>query len=371
MKNIKFVMVLFLVLYSNESFSQKTPVKITRPVDGSEVNVSVNSNPGFNPQNFSNNFPDKMTSAATISYSPTGVYSLYDLQSNSCPQEIWQDPLNPGNVHAIFMYSDDPNYFERSCYYVFSSNFGASWIRVTNIPSIDKSGFPSISGLYDGRAVVGLHVMAGGPQQTKLYYNSFPGSNAFTELIPGGTPIWPKVLGVDNNKIIFAASPNNPSGPAYTNTVTNFSPPGTFSGWVSYSGDISGNYTFAKSQDGKIGHAFTGDLSNLYDVFYRFSTDNGLTWSTNPVKIWDWDLSQNSLGCLNGVGLVYGNNNEPYITFNTSILTEDEFFPRLPSSIRVWSPAVNGGIPIVVADSSSVPFFPNKGNTNDQFLPLC
>ena len=290
MKNIKFVMFLYFVLYFNESFSQKTPVKISNPISGSEVIVPNKSNQDFNTKNFSNNFPDKITPRATISYSPTGVFSLYDLQSNSCPQEIWQDPFNPGNIHVIYMTSNEVSYSDRTCAYIFSSNFGASWVRVANIPSIGRSGFPSISGFDDGRAVIALHTQNGGPQQTKIYYNSFPGSNNFTELNPGGDQVWPKVLGVGNNRIVFASSINAASGPAFTNTL-NISPPPTFSGWVSYNGDIAGNYSFAKAPNGKIGHAYIGTLDTEYDVFYRFSTDNGLTWNINPTKIWDWNLS--------------------------------------------------------------------------------
>lgn len=69
--------------------------------------------------------------------------------------------------------------------------------------------------------------------------------------------------------------------------------------------------------------------------------------------------------------MVFGNNNEPYVAFNISVLTAAGFFPGLPSSIRLWSPAVNGGVPVIMADQSTVPFFPNQGSTSDAFLPLC
>ncbi|MBK6876488.1 MAG: hypothetical protein IPG99_08565 [Ignavibacteria bacterium] len=71
------------------------------------------------------------------------------------------------------------------------------------------------------------------------------------------------------------------------------------------------------------------------------------------------------------MSMVFGNNNQPYVAFNTSLLTETGFFPALPSQIRVWSPAINGGIPVIVASDSNVPFYPNTGDVTDAFLPIC
>ena len=69
--------------------------------------------------------------------------------------------------------------------------------------------------------------------------------------------------------------------------------------------------------------------------------------------------------------MVFGNNNQPYVSFNTSPLTLTAFYPEKPSQIRVWSPAIGGGVPVIVASQNSVPFFPNQGETEDAFLPLC
>ena len=47
------------------------------------------------------------------------------------------------------------------------------------------------------------------------------------------------------------------------------------------------------------------------------------------------------------------------------------YFPSYPSSIYFWSPNVNGGTPMVIADSSMVPFYTNWASNNDVMTPIC
>ncbi len=105
-------------------------------------------------------------------------------------------------------------------------------------------------------------------------------------------------------------------------------------------------------------------------MFYRQSTDNGISWSV-PIKVWDWDPLTDSIGCFRGLDLCFSIYNSPGVVFTTSKLTETEFFPGLPSEIRFWSPTVNCGVPKLIADRNNVPFYPNTGNTGDGYLPLC
>lgn len=362
------VLILFISVGMVQSRDDRTE-RTHKVTDGSEIYQNDGS---FNPSFVSTNYPPVRGASLTYTFQPTGVFTVYDLQSNGVPNEIWQDPLTPTNVHATFMYSTVPGFATRACAYMFSNDGGATWTFLGDVPASGRSGFPSISGYTNGAAVIANHNNTNGTTtRTKINYDAGPGFGVFTEIDPGDTPggqaIWPRVVGIDADKTAFASSING-QVLSYTNSSNN----GTFSGWVEYNGDQAETYSLSVAPNGTVGHAYVGagNGTDDNDVFYRSSTDNGVTWSASQ-RIWDWNIATDSLGCLRGVSMTFGNNNEPYVAFNISTLTETGFFPGLPSSIRLWSPAVNGGVPVIMADQSTVPFFPNQGATTDAFLPLC
>ena len=360
-------LVLFIsteVVHSNDDRTNR--IERTHKVsDGSEIYENTNN---YQPKFTSTYFPPVYGDIIIYQFAQTGVFTVYDLQSNGVPNQIWQDPLTPNNVHATFMYSTEAGFAERNCAYMFSNDGGASWTFIDDVPSSDRSGFPSISGYTTGAAVIANHNTIGSITRTKTYSDTGPGFGVFTVSDPGDAPSgpvnWPRVVGVGTGRQVIVAS----MGGSYTNSTLN----GTWSGWAEYPGDQAETYALSVAPNGTVGHAYIGaaDGINNNDVFYRSSSDSGLTW-TAPERIWDWNEATDSLGCLRGVSLVMGNDNQPYVAFNISLLTLTGFFPETPSSIRLWSPAVNGGIPIIIADQTTVPFFPNRGSVSDAFLPLC
>ncbi len=372
------LLTVLLRLSAADAQSQNKEVPIPKPVTGMEDhfvqpgNADLKFNPGYH-----NTYQTLFGKNASVTYTTLpGIYTVYDLQSNGVAQQIWQDPLTPGNVHAVVMYSTVPGFSTRNSAYYFSSNYGATWTRLTDVTlgSI-RSGFPTISGFNDGNAVIACHDNSQSLTYTNLYYSVMPGSGLLTMLNPGlpasqAPPIWPHVVALPDNTIFFVAAVNGMIE-SYTNKATNITPPGTFSGYQLYNGDQAGGYAVAVAPNGSVGHAYIGsDIADPYDVFFRSSANGGLTFS-NPVKVWDWNINTDSLGCLRGVSIVFDNSNQPFVAFNTSKLTESEFYPAEPSQIRVWSPGINNGIPRIIADSSNVPFYPNTGLTSDAFLPLC
>ena len=380
MKTLLSVLAMSLVLFttttSNIANAQRNPVPKPKPITGSERIEIKESEKKYkvNP-NYNTKFAPLITKSGTVLFSSTSTSTVYDLQANGVPQQIWQDPLTPSFVHAVFMYSLEPGFATRGCAYIFSYDFGATWNNYADVPSNARSGFPSISGLTSGAAVIANHNNRNGTSpRTRIYYDQGAGFGLFTEIDPGvtveGDPIWARVIALPNNNILFTTSISG-AVYSYTNKATNISPPGTFSGYQTYPGDQSESYSLALAPNGTVGHAFIGsDDVDPNDVFYRSSSDGGLTW-TPKQKIWDWNITPDSLGCIRGVSIVFGNNNQPYVSFNTSPLTLTAFYPEKPSQIRVWSPAIGGGVPVIVASQNSVPFFPNQGETEDAFLPLC
>lgn len=318
--------------------------------------------------------PPYQSTSLVFVFSPTPTATVYDLQSNGVTQEIWQDPLTPANVHATFMYSTVAGFATRACAYLFSNDFGATWNFLGDVPGTGRSGFPAIYGLSSGAAAISNHNNTNGTTtHTKAFYDQGAGFGVFTEIDPGvsteGDPIWPRHI-IRNSTVVLASSINGQVF-SYTNVATNVAPPGTWSGWQTFPGDQAETYSLALAPNGTVGHAFIGsDNEDPQDAFYRSSADGGLTW-TPKQKIWDWNIATDSLGVLRGISMTFGNNNQPYVAFNTSILTDAGFFPGLPSQIRVWSPNVNGGTPVVIASDANIPFFPNQGSVTDAFLPIC
>ncbi|HEY6436488.1 MAG TPA: hypothetical protein VIY47_07855, partial [Ignavibacteriaceae bacterium] len=121
----------------------------------------------------------------------TDRQSGYDLQSNGSTQQIWYDLSNPGYVHATFTYSavDDNAWADRTCLYFGTIDGGTTWFELGGVPvnngSTGRSGFPSIIGTADGRAVISDH-NNNAPHTTRstIFIDNSPFEYNFTEYDP-------------------------------------------------------------------------------------------------------------------------------------------------------------------------------------------
>ena len=304
----------------------------------------------------------------------TNIQTGYDFQSNGCSQEVWYD-INNGLIHSIFTHSNEAvtPWSDRTTKYFFSGDQGVSWIELGNVPTDGaRSGFPAISGLSTGAAVLANHSAEGGtPTRAKIFIDNSIGEFNLTTYDPGsvatGNPIWPRVTVDLNDNVHLISSINATTGTFYDRLVG-----GVFDGYTEYDGDVAGAYSLAVSYGGKIGHAYLGDdISNEGDVFYRESFNNGISWSI-PVKIFDAtpEISDTSYGAIRGISCnFYGE--EAAVVWQDALqgFSSGTFFPDAPNHIWFWSPNVNGGNAIILADSNNVPFAPSLG-TNDVLLPL-
>lgn len=372
-------LILLLILIVSVAQADDKKLKSHRISDGSETYIPKDN---FQPSFVSQRFEPVHGAVLTYTFHNTGVFTVYDLQSNGVANEIWQDPMVPNNVHATFMYSLVPGFATRAAAYIFSTDAGETWTSLGDVPNTGRAGFPSISGFPDeaagSPAIIANHNNTNGTStHTKINYDAGAGFGVFTEIDPGqiagADGIWPRVLGLSGRKMVFNSSVNGQVVSA-TNTASNIAPPGTFSGYVTYPGDQAETYALSVAPNGTVGHAYigAGDGVNDNDVFYRSSTDGGITWSSSTL-VWDFSEATDSLGCLRGISISFGNNNEPYVAFNLGLMTlAGNFDPTGPAQIRVWSPAVNGGVPMIVAQApGNVPFFPNLGDATDAFIPVC
>jgi hypothetical protein len=327
---------------------------------------------------------DKSTNGITATLVDIGARTIYDLCSNGSTVQVWQDPATPGNIHAVFVHSPpgDPSFAVRLSKYYFSTDKGATWTFVADVPT-ERSGFPTISGFSDGSALIGNHSAdGGGTTRAQAYKDAAAGLGSFTRLdAPGNNAyIWPRLIATNNttlsNKFIMIGSMNG-SDTTRWNTCTNFdATPGTWLGWNTFPSDQAETYGLGRGTDGRIGIVYKNNdgvqPSDYADVWFMESTNNGTSFGA-PVKIFDANFATDSLGPLRGVSIVY-KGNAPAVAFETVKQTQEgSFFPGLPAKIRFWSNTLPGSDPnrsIVVADTNRVGYHPYVG-VNDVLSTLC
>jgi hypothetical protein len=322
-------------------------------------------------------YPNVVEGDLTFDLVGTGSYSGYDAQSNGTTDELWQDPSNPDNLHAVFISSQETvGWSDRTVQYFLSFDGGGSWFPIATVPTTgERSGYPSINGFDDGTEIISLHsAVGGGLVRTAIFVDQSPGSGSFDFCDPGvgpvptNPPIWPRVIGLGSNDYVFASSINAGPDEAYINAGDVSC---NLSGYVTYAGDQAETYSLAYDEaSGTIGHLYLGNLGTT-DVFYRYSTDGTITWS-DPDTLWAWTGAPDSLGCIRGCDLAFLHG-KPVAVFEIGWTDPGGGFygPDSPSSIYFWSPDVNGGQPMVIADSSMVPFYDNYNSaTNDVMIPI-
>ena len=385
LKKFTFSMIIALAVFSvSNGYSRDAKPKslIGTAIDGSEAAV-LNDNVVKNTQPLPRDNQTVQTASFVVSFVPFGLSIYYDTQSNSSANTIWQDPVNPNNVHMVFNCWNTFNVAPRLIRYYYSDDRGLTWSYVGDVnPS--QSGFPSIDGFKDnGIPVVTTHTTDGGAAaaRSQVFVDLGVGFGSFQRLDPGlnglGSQIWGRVLTTGNStnpvKFALTTSQNPDESNSATNQGTTITPPGTFSPYNTYPADNAEQYCFALGQDGRIGNAFiyNGLNSDAGDVGFRESVDGGLTWSAATV-IYNANPDADTTGALRGINMVYLGNT-PCVTFEEDRILGTGYYPTLPSKIKFWSPSVNGGTPITVASDANIPFYPNLGPSasNGTMTAIC
>jgi len=321
----------------------------------------------------------------TFTYVMTGGETIYDLESNGTPVQIWQDPTTPANIHTVLTTAplDDLTFTNRRSKYYFSSDLGVTWAYVGEAGNV-KTGFCTITGTSEGNALIGNHGNSnGGATRTQFYYDALPGLGSFTILDPPvyqtNGYIWPRVIPTTNisNPVKFAfvgsISGQDTTFRSYSNSLaaSNFGP------WTAFNSDQAETYALALGQDGRLGLAYKSndvwDPADYGDAYFVESTDGGVSWST-PLKIYKANFDTgDSLGLIRGISMVY-QGNSPKVVFELIKQTrEGTFFPGAPAKIAVWSSSFSGSDPNkwkVLADSNQVGYHPAFG-VNDVFGSIC
>ncbi|MBX2992647.1 MAG: T9SS type A sorting domain-containing protein [Bacteroidetes bacterium] len=228
----------------------------------------------------------------------TTLSGYYDYQSNGgAIQHIQVNPAN-GNIHVIYMLSEDSAAFatSRRTGYAFSTDNGATWNNFNNLRVPSRlSGFPTITllkGPNAGLPGIANHSTISGTQST-VFIDSPEGAGAFSELNAPPTvalsgalqPIWPNVGGPADGSVVMSASLNTGAAPFYflRTRTTDFA---SWANWAAYpdtTGQGGRNPTYA-NDNGYVGTLL--NAGNAGGAWWHVSTNNGETWSANGQNIY-------------------------------------------------------------------------------------
>ena len=323
----------------------------------------------------------------------TGATTIFDLVSNSTPNNICQNPDNNLLIHSALMCSPpgDPSGFPgRRTKYYYSWSTGTNWTYVTDCPST-RSGFPVITllaDIADARDFITNYGKVGGSQADPCFYiDNLSGSGTFTLFEhPSYAPyLYPKITStysvtIQNKLVALACNNSSPDDSLfYTIWLSANPPPGSFTPWTYVGPSSFERYQIARGSDGRIGIVYIVRRSNnpvdYGSVFFTESTNNGTSFNT-PIKIYNANFNTDSLGAFQGISLVYLGNS-PKVVFETvKQKTNGSYFPGAPAKIRFWSnslPGIDPNRSIKLADSNDVGYHPyiSTGAISDLFAPLC
>ena len=363
--SVAFLFLVAVGLLMNFTFrnnnDRKTAVYPNVVISGSETPVVHSTAPVIRTTNDLNPiyFSDSVMSYVDVR---TGPETIYDLQSNGVPQQIWQDPNTPSNIHCVYTVNLTTGWpaADRRVYYCFSSDYGATWNDLGANPPTGSNGFGFCSGLSNGSAIIGGHTDFGSaPVRLQVFADVAPGAGTFTQLDPGQNiigglqTIWGRIQPTSSvtnaTKFVVMGSVNSTAldtVTAYNRGLSVETP--SYSGWVK---DMNiGNaevYSFSRGSDGRIGLAYVANdnvvLSNSGKAYYMYSTDDGVTWST-PVQVWEPTPYLDGIyGVMRGITLTYVGTT-PKVAFELVGLTATGYYPSGKAGIGFWSPDVNGGV---------------------------
>ncbi|MBX7047401.1 MAG: T9SS type A sorting domain-containing protein [Ignavibacteria bacterium] len=312
---------------------------------------------------FKNQTIPSSDSYSSISFTQMmSIRNYYDDQSKGSPQQIWQDPNNPDNIHAVFTYGLAPTgtlWQTARVYYMFSSNKGVTW--TTTLVDTGRVQLGTITGLSDGRALIAC---TAGPSEplinyTRIFVQNSVGSTTFTRLLPGGPNyVNPRIIATNStsltNKFLLISSDITVGNPtqSYLNLGTSLSS-NSFTSYSPFTTAGAYRSSLGRGDDGRIGIVTTMNS----DVYFIESTDNGSTFST-PLLIFQKQTSGDYYGAGLGACIVY-QENTPKIFFDVQPIDAPSYNK---GALKYWSPVLSGSDPnrcVSIADSTNV-FYSNQ-----------
>ncbi len=311
----------------------KTASQVVSQLDAQPVNMyPVNTNP--TPVPFTANILAGAFVVDSITIGPeilTGSTGFDDYKTNGEVNHFLQvDPSTPNNLQIVDVQTDssDPTgATTRRTRFCISSDGGATWTLVSDVPSGRRSGFPVLD-LRNGSAVIANHnVVPSSVLDAVLYVDAAPEAGSFTEYTfathaPFG--IWPQIATLSNGNVAML-SRRNVSGSdletLYVNLWNGTSLQSRTSFYQTtgiYNGAVGSNMQFqiASNNAGTVtGVAYPvlqNDVLGAAKMFARTSTDNGATWGSLTEVYTPHMIGSDPYGAAGGIDLVYKPNSSTW-----------------------------------------------------------
>ncbi len=274
-------------------------------------------------------------------------YTWSDHQhSCSVGRMVVQDRIANGGLHACYLKTYE--IYLRNVVYHFNDRAGSGWTGELTANTA-RAGYANIDVLSDGRAVVSFNQAGGAGNRSVVAVDAARGAGAFsvtnidTMTYPPGTsaPLWPKVaLGPADSIHVTACAQTNRS--LY---YARFAFGDSTRRWVVLESDslmnALSNVIFASRSTGRVAVAYTKARHSSpgffnTDIWYRESTDHGLTWGpkTNVTNY----LNSDTVRAYCDVSGVYDDNDNLHLVWSGQRVIGDTAY-YYASAIFHWSQA--------------------------------
>jgi hypothetical protein len=374
-RKITLLMVLALTIYSFSYFGQKSDGPITynratiiyNAFDG-ETPVNSTKTPNLQFGNLPMIFEEQKVVGDVIigpEIPINGLTGFYDYHFNG-NQPHYMYRASSTLMHAAYMLSLDSLSVSpsRRVKYAFSSDDGATWTDLGEVPPSFRAGFPSVNAKNTGEASITSHYLDGSSNlQAWLNYDLSPGVGVFTPVQAPEEYIWPIQAKLTNGNMLVlgttyrgAAATDTTTVTVYDNTSNTFGTRHDFfypatdnsNSSLAIGGGPNGKAIVVINSYREAGGNFGGTR-----IFASETTDNGATWGT-PFVLYNTQIIQGDTAkpYVNGAtDVIYDNAGNTYLAFNTLGFTG--FF----SDARLYVQK-NSDVPTLVAGGPNSPVNP-------------
>jgi hypothetical protein len=295
---VSFLMLLVFVSFAGSGSDKFDRVTSTAKLSGLEVNVNPNMTFVSTPMVLEG---EEM--GGDFWFGPevnTQLTGFYDYQTNGeCKHYIYRH--SAAIVHTVFMTSTDSASQDptRKSVTAFSTDDGASWTYIVDVPENIRSGFCSMSAKTDGIPVIANHyIPTGGILTTGVHVDIAPGAGSFSHyVIPQSINyIWPGVARMSNNTNFLIAGETYLGGVATDSGVAHIfnSTSNTFSNLKRFvsaaTTQLNMRWTYAAGPNNNAIYVLdaitdAGGNLGLNRMFIFKTTDGGVSWDNGNVLL--------------------------------------------------------------------------------------
>ena len=376
-RKITLLMIIALAIYSFTYFGSNSDI----PKSTNRSTVLFNAYDGITPSNVGKttnqnfvNIPIHYEGAKSLGDAeigpevPTGMSGFYDYHFNgNQPHYLYRS--NSTVMHACYMTSVDSIDFsnQRRVMYAFSSDDGATWTNLGEVPANFRAGFPSMNAKTTGEGMIASHYLdAGGNLQAWENYDLSPGIGVFNPVVAPDEFIWPiQARLTDGNMILYGttyrlgAATDTTTCAIFNTTTSTFGPRDDF--FYPATDNSNSSLAIASGPSGKAivvinSYREAGGNFGFTRIFSFTTSDNGTTWD-GPNVLYNTQIIMGDTArpYVNGASdVIYDNSGNTYMAFNS--LGGTGFF----ADARLYVQK-NSDVPTLVAGGPTSPVNPIPG----------